>query len=131
MELLEEYCISKGKELGAKIASYILKKICDYSVEKMSKIKYKKLNLKIRKNPEIKVKDKKVMFNIIKSAYMQRRKTLLNSLSSVGVFKTKNQGIEFLKKLGLREDIRPENMKIEDFAKLTNLFINNLGERKE
>ena len=43
MELLQEYCISKGKELGAKIASYILKKICDYSVEKMSKIKYKKI----------------------------------------------------------------------------------------
>ena len=89
------------------------------------------INLKLRKKPEIAVVDKKVMFNIIKSAYMQRRKTLLNSLSSVGVFKTKNQGIEFLKKLGLREDIRPENMKIEDFAKLTNLFINNLGERKE
>lgn len=88
------------------------------------------INLKIRKNSEIKVKDKKVMFNIIKSAYMQRRKTLLNSLSSVGVFKTKNQGIEFLKKLGLREDIRPENMKIEDFAKLTDLFLNNIQERK-
>ena len=43
MELFTEYCIDKGKELGAKIASYILEKICDYSVEKMSKIKYKKI----------------------------------------------------------------------------------------
>lgn len=89
------------------------------------------INLKLRKSPAVYVKDKKVMFNIIKSAYMQRRKTLLNSLTSVGVFKTKNQGIEFLKKLGLREDIRPENMKIEDFAKLTDLFLNNIDERKE
>jgi 16S rRNA (adenine1518-N6/adenine1519-N6)-dimethyltransferase len=89
------------------------------------------INLKIRKNPAIQVKDKKVMFNIIKSAYMQRRKTLLNSLSNVGVFKTKEQGVVFLKKLGLREDIRPENMKIEDFAKLTDLFLNNIQERKD
>lgn len=89
------------------------------------------INLKLRKSPAVQVKDKKVMFNIIKSAYMQRRKTLLNSLTSVGVFKTKEQGIEYLKKLGLREDIRPENMKIEDFAKLTDIFLNNLNERKE
>ena len=89
------------------------------------------ISLKLRNSPAVQVKDKKVMFNIIKSAYMQRRKTLLNSLTSVGVFKTKEQGIEFLKKLGLREDIRPENMKIEDFAKLTNLFLDNIQERKE
>ena len=88
------------------------------------------INLKIRKKPKINVKDKKVMFNIIKSAYMQRRKTLLNSLSNVGVFKTKNQGIEILKKIGMREDIRPENVKIEDFAKLTDLFLSNLEEGK-
>lgn len=84
------------------------------------------INLKIRKEPAIKVKDKKVMFNIIKSAYMQRRKTLLNSLVNVGVFKSKEQGIEILKKIGLREDIRAENLSIEDFARLTDVFLENL-----
>ena len=87
------------------------------------------IKLRLREIPAVQVKDKNIKFKIIKSAYMQRRKTLLNSLSSVGVFKTKEQGIEFLKKLGLREDIRPENMKIEDFARLTDLFLNNI-ERK-
>ena len=67
------------------------------------------------------------MFNIIKSAYMQRRKTLVNSLCNVGVFKTKQQGIEMLNKICLKEDIRPENLSIEDFAKLTDLFLDNLG----
>ena len=84
------------------------------------------IKLKLRENPAVKVKDKKVMFKIIKSAYMQRRKTILNSLTSVGVFKNKTEGIEFLKKIGLREDIRPENMKIEDFAKLTDLFLEHV-----
>ena len=43
MELLKEYCIDKGKELGAKIASYLFTKIYEYSRDKMSKIKYKKI----------------------------------------------------------------------------------------
>lgn len=84
------------------------------------------INLKIRKEPAIKVKDKKVMFNIIKSAYMQRRKTLVNSLTNVGVFQNKEQGVKTIKKLGLREDIRPENLKIEDFAKLTDAFLDSV-----
>ena len=33
------------------------------------------INLKLRKEPAVQVKDKKVMFKIIKSAYIQRRKT--------------------------------------------------------
>ena len=84
------------------------------------------INLRLRESPPVQVKDKKVMFKIIKSAYMQRRKTVLNSLTSVGVFRNKTEGTEFLKKIGLREDIRPENMKIEDFAKLTDLFLKNI-----
>ena len=36
--------------------------------------------------------------------------------------KNKEEGIEILKTLGLREDIRAENLTIEDFARLTNLF---------
>jgi len=43
MELFTEYCIDKGKELGAKIASYLFTKIYEYSRDKMSKIKYKKI----------------------------------------------------------------------------------------
>ncbi len=85
------------------------------------------ITLKLRENPAVQVKDKKVMFKIIKSAYMQRRKTLINSLTSVGVFKNKEEGTQALRKLGLREDIRPENMKIEDFAKLTDLFLNSIS----
>ena len=81
------------------------------------------INLKLRKEPPVKVKDKNVMFHIIKSAYMQRRKTIVNSLTSVGVFTNKEEGIKVLKTIGLREDIRPENVKIEDFAKITQLFL--------
>ncbi|MCI9063530.1 MAG: 16S rRNA (adenine(1518)-N(6)/adenine(1519)-N(6))-dimethyltransferase RsmA [Clostridia bacterium] len=84
------------------------------------------INLKLRKESPVIVKDKKVMFHIIKSAFMQRRKTLLNALTNVKVFETKEEGIEVLKKLDLREDVRAENLKLEDFAKLSDIFVNNL-----
>ena len=47
------------------------------------------INLKLRKEPAVKIENKKVFFNIIKSAFMQRRKTLLNALVNTGVFKSK------------------------------------------
>lgn len=83
------------------------------------------INLKLRKDPTVQVRDKKVMFKMIKCAYMQRRKTLLNSLVSVGIFKNKESGIEILKKLGLKQDVRAENLTVEDFAKITDYFLNN------
>lgn len=88
------------------------------------------IKLTLRKETPIQVKDKKVLFHIIKSAYMQRRKTLLNALNNVGIFKTKEQGIEVLNKLGLREDVRAENLTIEDFARLTDLFLSGIQKEK-
>lgn len=84
------------------------------------------INLKIRKEPPVQVKDKKVMFHIIKSAFMQRRKTLLNALTNVKLFKSKEEGIEILNKLNLREDVRAENLTIQDFANITNIFMDNM-----
>ena len=84
------------------------------------------INLKLRKEPAVKVKDKKVFFNIIKSAFMQRRKTLLNALVNTGVFKSKEEAAEILRKLNLREDIRAEKLTIEDFARICNYFCDSI-----
>ena len=80
------------------------------------------ISLKLRKEPYVKIISERVFFNIIKSSFMQRRKTLLNALVNSGVFKDKEEGIDFLKKANLSENIRAENLKIEDFALLCNLF---------
>ena len=61
----------------------------------------KVIKLNIRKEPPIEVKNKKIMFKIIKSAFMQRRKTLLNALTNTKVFLNKEEGIKILKKLSL------------------------------
>lgn len=84
------------------------------------------IRLKLRDTPAVQVQNEKNFFNIIKSAYMQRRKTLLNSLTNVGIFKSKQEGEKILKNLNLPIDIRPENLTIEDFAKLSDKIVNNL-----
>ena len=83
----------------------------------------KVIKLNIRKEPSVKVKSPEVMFRIIKCAFMQRRKTLLNALVNTKVFLNKDEGIKILKKIGLREDIRAEKLKIEDFAKIADSIL--------
>ena len=84
------------------------------------------INLNLRDKAVVEVENKKIFFNIIKSAFMQRRKTVVNALTNVGVFKNKEEGFEYMRKIGVRDDARAESLSIEDFANLTNLYINNL-----
>lgn len=82
----------------------------------------KVIKLYVRKEPPVKVKNKEVMFRIIKCAFMQRRKTLLNSLCNTKVFLNKEEGEKILKKLDLDINIRAERLSIEDFANITNMI---------
>lgn len=81
------------------------------------------IKLNIRKQPPVEVKNKDVMFKIIKSAFMQKRKTLLNALNNTKIFTTKGKGIKILKELNLKENIRPENLSLQDFANITNKIL--------
>ena len=81
------------------------------------------IRLSIRKESPVKVKDKTLMFKIIKFAFMQRRKTLLNSLSNAKIFQNKEEGIKLLSSLNLPIDIRAEKLTLQDFADITNKLI--------
>lgn len=81
------------------------------------------IKLNIRKEEPVKVDDKELFFKIIKSAFMQRRKTLLNGLTNAKVFKNKEEGIKVLKELGISENIRAEKLTLEQFAQLSDLLI--------
>ena len=80
------------------------------------------IQLVIRKEPVINTQDKELMFKIIKNAFTQRRKTLLNVLVNTKIFENKEQGSKILEELNLNSNIRPENLKIEDFANITNIL---------
>lgn len=83
----------------------------------------KVIKLNIRKDPIVKVENKELMFKIIRSAYMQRRKTLLNSLTNSKVFNNKEEGVSILKELNLKEDIRAEKLTLQDFVNITNKIL--------
>ena len=79
----------------------------------------KVIKLNIRKEPIVTPKNKEKMFKVIKCAFMQKRKTLLNSLTNNKIFENKKQGIELLKSLQINENIRPEELTLEQFEKIS------------
>ena len=81
------------------------------------------IKMNLRKEPPVNIENTKVMFMLIKSAYMQRRKTLLNSLTNSKVFISKQEGTEILKKLNLNENVRPEELTIQDFANIAKIIV--------
>lgn len=90
----------------------------------------KVIKLNIRKQAPVEVKSRKVMFKIIKCAFLQRRKTLLNALVNANVFSCKEEGINVLKKLNLDENIRAEKLSLENFAQISNMILDNIENNK-
>ena len=91
----------------------------------------KVIKLTLRKEPPVEVKSRGVMFKIIKSAFMQRRKTLLNALTNTKVFMSKEEGLRILKEVHLDENVRAEKLTLENFAEITNkILIDETKEKK-
>lgn len=82
------------------------------------------IKLEILKEPGVNVKSEELFFKIIKLAFMQKRKTLLNSLSNGNILKSKNEVEKMLKILDIDEKIRPEKLTLEKFAKIANYVYN-------
>lgn len=73
--------------------------------------------------PPVEVEDEAFMFQIIRAAFNQRRKTLINGLSNAsGLPVTKEQALEALEQMGLSPTIRGEALTLEQFAELSNLL---------
>lgn len=66
------------------------------------------------------VKDEAKLFEIIKYAFMQRRKTLINALGGMDISKDKMRGI--LNKLGIDERVRGEALSLEDYINIAKLI---------
>ena len=76
------------------------------------------LKLEVLKKRKVYVKDEPLFFKIIKKAYSQRRKTILNSISGEGVDKGALSHI--LKRAKLNPKARAEELSLSDFARLAN-----------
>ena len=80
------------------------------------------IQLKIREMPPVVTNNEKILFKLIKQAFMQRRKTLVNSLEHSGLFQQKQEIVTLLQKLNINEKVRGEALSLEQFAKIANLI---------
>ncbi len=76
------------------------------------------LKLEILDKAPFLVKDEEVLFKVIRSAFGKRRKTILNSLSSSGLWKSKEEILEALGKAGILPNLRPEEISLEEFIRI-------------
>lgn len=83
-------------------------------------VESKVIRLNIRKERPVEVADEKLMFKIIKYAFMQRRKTLVNTLEKSDIFSSKKEILEILQELGIDSKIRGEALSLEDYSNITN-----------
>lgn len=79
----------------------------------------------ILKEPRIKVIDEKLFFKIIKSAFLQKRKTFVNALLNSNIFDNRENAEKMLLNLNLDTKIRGEKLSLEDFAKITE-YVKNM-----
>lgn len=78
------------------------------------------IKLNIRKFPKVEVKDEEKLFKIIKLAFMQRRKTLINALSNGNLYDSKQEIEQMLEELNIDNKIRGEKLTLEQFASIAN-----------
>jgi 16S rRNA (adenine1518-N6/adenine1519-N6)-dimethyltransferase len=83
--------------------------------------------MNIYDKPPVDVKNEKLFFRLIKGAFGQRRKTIINSVSGTIAEIDKIELKEILEKLGYNPSIRGETLGIQDFA----LISNSLSKSKE
>ena len=73
------------------------------------------IHLQLHKKAPVSVKDPALLFKTVKFSFMQRRKTLVNALSS-GFHLDKKRLQDMLGSLSYPENVRGETLSLEDFA---------------
>jgi len=77
------------------------------------------IQLEVLKEPSVKVENEEKLFELIKIAFMQKRKTLVNSLANSGKYGSKEQIEKALIELNIDLRIRPEKLTLEQFVELS------------
>lgn len=113
-----------GKDYGAITLSVQYRCICTpvavappTSFMPPPKVTSEVIRLDLRDEPQVLVSDEKMLFKVIKAAFAQRRKTLLNTLSNSNAFSMdKEQLLAMLQRLEIDPRRRGETLSIEEYA---------------
>lgn len=77
------------------------------------------IRLSLRKEPPVQVTDEEWFFKVSRAAFAQRRKTVVNSVSSV-LKLPKSKTEQAILEMGLSKTVRAEQLQMEHFAGLSN-----------
>ena len=81
------------------------------------------IQLTRHERPPVEVTDERLMFDIIRASFNQRRKTLANGLNNSGRLDFSKEVImEAIRCLGKGTSVRGESLALEDFARLSNFL---------
>lgn len=97
-------------------------RVCDVPKEAfmpMPRVESAVLRLDVRKEPPVQVPDRKFLFEVIKAGFTLRRKTLRNSLMTLGGF-SKDQIEQALGSAGIDPARRGETLSLQEYADLSN-----------
>ena len=129
-EVAERICAKIGTKESSSITymvSYYTEYLWDIYVDKTKfmpspKVDSKVIALRFRENPQPEVKDEGLYFEIIRTAFLHRRKTFLNSVSSSNKI-DKNIVSKILEELGIDLKIRAEKITDNMYANIVEKYI--------
>lgn len=82
------------------------------------------VTMKVLDKPQVYVSDETKLNTLIRTSFLHRRKTLINSLSASNIFSLGKEKIKTaIEKSGFKPNIRAENLSLEDFAKLLEFLL--------
>ncbi|HIT18893.1 MAG TPA: 16S rRNA (adenine(1518)-N(6)/adenine(1519)-N(6))-dimethyltransferase RsmA [Candidatus Fimivivens faecavium] len=79
------------------------------------------IRLDVRKEPPVRPADEARMFQVVKAAFSQRRKTAANALSA-GLGLPKAEILSLFSAMGIAQDVRAERMTLQNFSDLSDLL---------
>lgn len=77
------------------------------------------IGLAVRKSPPVEVESEKQFFAVVKAAFGQRRKTILNAVAA-GMSIPKEKVAECLDRVGIAQNMRAEQLSMAQFAAVSN-----------
>lgn len=89
------------------------------------------LRLQVRERPPVHVEDEQLFFKVVRAAFGQRRKTLLNALSGLAPGIDKSEAARLMAVAGIESGRRGETLSLEEFAQLTNTIYRAIAEEQQ
>ena len=125
-EVAERMTANPGSKLSGSITYVVdyyskaqkILEVSRHSFVPEPKVESEVIRLNLREKPKVEVTDEEEFLNFIQRILSQRRKTLANVLVNFNMVKSKEEAVKVIKTVSENENVRGENLSLEQFARL-------------